>query len=156
LSVKQPDFRGRSDPASRTIALKTLLVLEDEWAVMKLLRYLLKQYRIIEATNAAQALQLFIERGRQVDLLLADLTLPTSSGVEVALLLRSEIPDLPVILTSGYPVSGWNDRDSSSLQRLGADRVAILEKPFRATVISNLVLDMVGPSRLEKVAVVQV
>ena len=39
-------------------------------------------------------------------------------------------PDLPVILTSGYPVSGWSDRDAAGLERLGPGPVAILQKPF--------------------------
>ena len=72
---------------SRKATMETLLVLEDESSVMKLVRHMLKQYNLIEAITAEQALHLFNERDRQVDLLLADVTLPTSSGIQVALLL---------------------------------------------------------------------
>jgi two-component system cell cycle sensor histidine kinase/response regulator CckA len=83
--------------------MKTLLVLEGEPDVMEFLRDVLRQYTVIEATNAEQALCLFREHGRQPDLLVADVTLPARSGIQVALLLRVAIPDLPVILLGGHP-----------------------------------------------------
>ena len=96
--------------------MKTLLLLDDEPAVIKLLRHVLK-YELIEATTAEQALRLFIGRDRQIDLLVADVSLPTSSGIQVALLLRLALPNLPVILASGYPVSAWSDRDFADMER---------------------------------------
>lgn len=123
--------------------MKTLLVLEDEPALRVLLRHLLKHYCLIEAATAEQALQLFNDHG-SVDLLLADVTLPTSSGIQVALLLRSEIPGLPVILTSGYPVSVWSKRDAADLERLGSSSLAIIQKPFQTQVLPNTVREMIG------------
>lgn len=122
--------------------MKTLLVLEDESSLMTLMRHMLKQYYLIEAISAEQALHLFGAHGRQVDLLIADVTLPKSSGIQVALLLRSKVPDLPVILTSGYPVKSWSDRDSADLERLGSNGVTIISKPFHATVLSNAVREL--------------
>jgi hypothetical protein len=40
--------------------------------MMMLLRHLLKPYSLIEAATAEQALRLFNENGRRIDLLLAD------------------------------------------------------------------------------------
>ena len=124
--------------------MKTLLVLEDEPVLMVLLRHLLKPYRLIEAATAEQALRLFNDHDRRIDLLLADVTLPASSGIQVALLLRSELPNLPVILTSGYPVSVWAERDAADLERLGSSSVAILQKPFKAQVLPNTIREMIG------------
>jgi CheY-like chemotaxis protein len=124
--------------------VKSLLVLEDEPAVMVLLGHMLKQYSLIEAATAEQALRLFEDHDRRIDLLLADVTLPTSSGIQVALLLRSEIPNLPVILTSGYPLSVWSERDAADLERLGSTSVAIVQKPFKAQVLPNTVREMIG------------
>jgi CheY-like chemotaxis protein len=124
--------------------MQTLLLLDDEPAVIKLLRHVLKQYNLIEAIGAEQALRLFIGHSGQIDLLLADVTLPTSSGIQVALLLRSETPDLPVILTSGYPVNDWCDRDLADLERLGSNSVSILQKPFRPQILWNAVCELIG------------
>src|SRR5450432_2721482 len=113
---------------------KTILLLEDESDVMEFLRHMLKEYSVIEAPTAEHALRLFTQHGRHVDLLIADVTLPKSSGIQVALLLRSEIPDLPVILTSCYPVSDWTGRDYTDLERLGP-RAALFQKPFEAQTL---------------------
>jgi CheY-like chemotaxis protein len=129
--------------------LRTILVLEDEPSVMKFMRLMLEPYSLIEASNAEQALRLFTDVGRNVDLLVADVTLPTSSGIQVALLLRLEIPDLPVILTSGYPVNDWSDCDLADLGRLGANSVAILPKPFQGKALSDAVGELLAP-RAEK------
>lgn len=114
------------------LTVKTILLLEDEPFLMELMRHMLKQYNVIECSTAEQALRLFSAHGRQVDLLVADVTLPASSGIEVALLLRSHLPNLPVILTSGNPVGNWSVRNTSNLERLGSSLLTILQKPFQA------------------------
>jgi DNA-binding response OmpR family regulator len=130
---------------------KTILLLEDEPALMKLLKHALRSYNLIEATTADEALRLFAERGRQVDLLIADVTLPTSSGLRVAFFLRSEIHSLPVILTSGYPVSNWSANDTADLQRLGSRAVEIILKPFAPRSLLDLVDNLLGASPPETV-----
>ena len=130
--------------------MKTLLVLDDESVLLKLLGAVLKKhYNIIEAATAEQALRLFNEHDRRVDLLLADVTLPTSSGIQVALLLRSEIPGLPVILTSGYPVGDWTDRDSAVLERLGSSSMAIIQKPFQSQILLKTIRALLGEPQTE-------
>jgi CheY-like chemotaxis protein len=126
--------------------MKTLLVLEDEPTLMRFVRHTLVQHNLLEAGTAEQALQLFVQHGRQVDLLLADVTLPTGSGLRVAFFLRSEIPTLPVILTSEYPVGSWNARASVDLHRLGKKSVRFIQKPFQAQALSNLVHELLGTS----------
>jgi two-component system cell cycle sensor histidine kinase/response regulator CckA len=123
--------------------VKLLLLLDDEPIVMNLLRSILGEYRLLEATTADESLRLFIDHGNQVDLLIADVTIPKRSGVQVALLLLSQLPGLPVILICGYPVGAWSDRDSADLKRLGSHLVTILEKPFRAQVLLNAVSELV-------------
>ena len=123
--------------------MKAILVLEDEPSLMKLLRHTLKDYRMIEATTAEEALMLFIDHDYLIDLLVADLTLPRKSGAQVAVHFRSKIPDLPVILTSGYPVSGWKERDSADLRRLGQP-VAVLQKPFTGHQLLDAIGDLTG------------
>jgi CheY-like chemotaxis protein len=75
--------------------VKTILVLEDEPLVMKLLWNVLKHYHVIEATTAEQALQIFAHRDSQVDLLVTDVRLPTLSGIQVALRIRLGLPEFP-------------------------------------------------------------
>jgi CheY-like chemotaxis protein len=128
---------------------KTILLLEDEPGLMKLLSHTLSSYDVIEAPTADEALRLFAERGHQVDLLIADVTLPNDSGLRVAFFLRNEIPNLPVILTSGYPLSNWNAKDAIDLQRLGPNGVAFLQKPFPSPELLHLVRQLLGTQSSE-------
>jgi response regulator RpfG family c-di-GMP phosphodiesterase len=124
--------------------VNVILLLEDDPLVMAYMRRILKQYKVIEAATAEEAFRLFNERGRQVDLLVANLTLPTSSGIEVALALRTELSNLPVIVTSGFPAGIWSRRNTAGLGRLGSDFVAIIEKPIQAQVFMNTVSRLLG------------
>ena len=123
-----------------------ILVLEDEAPVMRLLRHILKNYQVIEAATAEQALRHFGERQHQVDLLIADVNLPASSGIEVALRARSETPALPVILTSGYPVSGWGPGHAAEFERLGWAGVKVVQKPFLPRAILDAIRELADPS----------
>jgi two-component system, cell cycle sensor histidine kinase and response regulator CckA len=122
--------------------MKTVLLLEDELSIMKLLRQVLRQYCLVEAATAEEALMLFIDHDHKIDLLVADLTVSIRSGIQVALLLRTRLPALPVVLTSGYPVSDWNVQDSADLERLGSNSVTILQKPFSAKVLMSAVHEL--------------
>ena len=111
---------------------------------MTFLRQALERYTLLEATTAEEALRRFKDNQRGIGLLIADVSLPISSGIQVALLLRQENPDLPVILTSGYPVDNWSVREFIDLAKLGADSAKILRKPFQAQHLLNCVLESIG------------
>lgn len=140
---------ARAGLRRRSVTVKTILVLEDEPSLMNLLHRVLGRhgYAILEATSPEEAVRQFNDRGRKIDLLLADVGLPGISGVQVALLLRAELPELRVILTSGYPPNSWSVRDSGFLQRLGSDSVSVLLKPF----VPRTLLDRVS-GLLENIA----
>jgi DNA-binding NtrC family response regulator len=122
----------------------TILVLDDEPCVMQIMRLVLKQHFIVEATRAEEAIRMFHENAGRIDLLIADLTLPASSGLAVALCLQEEKPGLPVILTSGYPLSGWSIRDTRDLQKLEKGSFVILPKPFDFPLLRQSVRELTG------------
>ena len=125
--------------------MKTILVLEDEPSLVKLWRHALtlNGYAIWEAANAEDAIRRFlVDANRQIDLLLAGVTLPVSSGILVALLLRAEVPGLRVILTSGSPRTEWETQDTADLDRLGSDSVIVLQKPFKNQTLLNSVREL--------------
>jgi two-component system cell cycle sensor histidine kinase/response regulator CckA len=130
--------------------MKTILVFEEKPLAMTLLRHLLKQYSLIEATTAERALELFADHAHQIDLFITELMPSTSSGLEVALRLRSEAPSLPVILMSSYPVGYWSDWDSVHLQKLGLSSVVFLQKPIQPQVLSKTVRELVGAPQCEQ------
>jgi CheY-like chemotaxis protein len=126
----------------------TILVLEDEPIVTAAVRHILKQYLLLEANSAEEALGIFNARGHEIDLLLADVTLPTRSGTEVAVILRQHRPKLPVILMSGSSEDCWTELDAMNLRNLGQSSVTILLKPFWAQTLQRAVRDLVEGHRV--------
>lgn len=126
--------------------MKTILVLEDEPLLLNLMRSVLARrgYKVLLAARPEEAVRQFVDYHRQIDLLIADVVLPGGSGLQVALLLRSELAELSVILTSGYPRNSWNTRDSSDLLRLGPDSLSILLKPFTPKILLQTIGKWIG------------
>jgi two-component system KDP operon response regulator KdpE len=100
-----------------------VLVVEDEPQLMRFLRATLPAhgYRVLEATNGAQAL---VEaQTRQPDLVLLDLGLPDIDGVEVTRKLRGW-SSVPIVVVSAR----GQERDKVQALDAGADDY--LTKPF--------------------------
>jgi len=83
----------------------TLLLVEDEEIVRRPIGIYLRKlgYRVIEAANGNQAFSIWRQHREQIDLLYTDMVMPEGvTGLELADKLRSEKPQLKVIISSGY------------------------------------------------------
>jgi CheY-like chemotaxis protein len=100
---------------------ETILLVEDEPAVRQLFATALVRagYRVFEARNGQEALNVFDQHGESIDLLLTDMRMPYMGGAELAQHLRARRRTLKLLCVSGYP----NVRDSA----LTSD---FLAKPF--------------------------
>jgi PAS domain S-box-containing protein len=84
---------------------ETILVVEDEEPVRRLISDLLNEYgyKVRMASNGVEALKVWKDHGKNIDLLLTDVVMPQEiSGVNLADRLKAEKQDLKVIYTSGY------------------------------------------------------
>jgi len=84
---------------------ETILLVEDESAVRSLTRVILERhgYKVLDAVNGVEALNLWREHREAVSLLLTDLVMPAGlSGQQLARQIHAEKPDLKVVFTSGY------------------------------------------------------
>ena len=94
--------RLRALPAGHADAPKTILVVDDDANIRKLLRdeFESEQYDVREASNGREALELV----KQVkpDLLVLDVQMPEMNGLEVASILKSdpETKRLPIVIVS--------------------------------------------------------
>jgi signal transduction histidine kinase len=114
-----------------------LLVVDDDSDVREIARDMLAEMgaSVIEADGAAAAL-LHLRTGAGVDLVLADLTMPHVNGLELASEIAALLPDLPVVLMTGYGVSAANNA--------GSNIRATLQKPFRADTLGKLLAGVLG------------
>jgi PAS domain S-box-containing protein len=114
-----------------------LLVVDDDADVREIARDMLAEMGalVIEAESAAAAL-LHLRTGAEVDLVLADLTMPHVNGVGLAREIGALLPDLPVVLMTGYGASAASDA--------GSNIRATLQKPFRADTLGKLLAGVLG------------
>jgi two-component system, cell cycle sensor histidine kinase and response regulator CckA len=84
---------------------ETILLVEDEPAVRQLFSQALMRagYRVHEARNGNEAMQLFEQHGDSVDLVLTDMRMPFMGGTDLARELRSRRQTLKLLCISGYP-----------------------------------------------------
>ena len=121
-----PDERRNGRPASGTI-----LLVEDEIGVRQALQRILTAagYTVLPAADGADALELFVARKGDVDVLITDLVMPGIGGRELARQCGALREDLKVIYLSGYT------RDSLLSQETFEEGTEFIEKPFTRDAI---------------------
>ena len=104
-------------PEAATTAGRVLLV-DDQPEIRRLLRRSLVRagHSVVEAPDGRVAVEL--AQRLRFDVVISDVGMPDMSGVELLHALRQLDPDLPVVLTSGWPE-----------EPLSLDAFAYLEKP---------------------------
>jgi PAS domain S-box-containing protein len=82
----------------------TVLLVEDEEMVREIGATMLTHlgFRVIEAKDGVEAVEVFRQHQGQIRCVLSDLTMPRMDGWETLTALRRLSPDIPVILSSGY------------------------------------------------------
>lgn len=93
---------GTSQPANK----KRILVVDDETLIADTLTQILNEsgFEAITAYTAESALQL--AGAFQPDILMSDVLMPNTNGVELAISIRNRIPTAKILLFSGQPATG--------------------------------------------------
>jgi PAS domain S-box-containing protein len=126
----------RSGPV-RSRAGERVLLVEDE----PLVRYMMKRaleeagYGVIEAADAAEALEIARAMTEKVSLLLTDVIMPRMGGRELATRIRELIPGIRVLFTSGY-----TDGDIAQRGLLEPD-ASFIQKPVAPAALVQAVRD---------------
>jgi CheY-like chemotaxis protein len=105
----------------------TILLVDDEPLICGVGRRVLESsgYRVITASNGAQAVELYRIHQKDVNLVLLDVILPDQSGLEVLRSIRRLNGSARVLISSGYTTEG-GIRDT--LTETGA---GFIQKPYR-------------------------
>ena len=85
---------------------ETILLVDDEALVRRIGRTLLTKlgYEVLEAKDGIEALEICRTQQHGISLVLLDLTMPNLTGKETFAGIREILPDLPVLICSGYLV----------------------------------------------------
>jgi signal transduction histidine kinase len=110
-----------------------ILVVEDEPVVLVTSRKQLLSlgYEVITATNGQEALEIYRQRGDEINLVLSDMVMPKMGAVELYQALKAENPTVKMIVTSGYPL----DKDGAQMLRNGI--LDWLQKPFAIEALAE-------------------
>jgi two-component system, cell cycle sensor histidine kinase and response regulator CckA len=124
LEVSQTALPAK--PHTKSEARETVLVVEDDTGVARLVSELLRQsgYTVLEAKGSQEAVELVESHQGPLDLLLTDVVMPRMSGPELARVLVAARPGLKVVYTSGYAES------TVALHSESTEGMQFLAKPF--------------------------
>ncbi len=115
---------------------ETILLVEDDEGVRMLSRHVLQAqgYRVLEAVNGQEALDLCTAQREEIHLLVTDVVMPQLGGRELAELLLRQHPMLGVLFLSGY-----QDIAGAANNLMEAEHVAFLQKPFTPSALAATV-----------------
>lgn len=110
--------------------MATILFADDNDALRQALAFILEEQRheVIQVRTPMEALAVF-ESGAAIDLVISDVSLPSSADAGTLAQLRLHAAPLPLIYISGFPLA---EAASRYAMRPGAP---FLTKPFSATAL---------------------
>ena len=68
-------------------------------------------FSVLQAADAAEAVQVYEQSERTIDLLIADMVLPGRTGQQLGEDLRQRAPHLKILITSGYSADEYDIED---------------------------------------------
>jgi len=95
---------AEGSPLRTVDGIETVLLVDDEPGVRELVRKLLERhgYRVLAATDGADALAIEKQHDGPIDLLLTDVVMPALNGPDLAQRLVRRRPAMPVLYMSGF------------------------------------------------------
>jgi len=142
--AQRPDERAETE--RELGGAETILLVEDEDAVRNAARRILANqgYRVLEAFDGGEALELAELHGDAIDLLLTDVVMPRLSGRELVEQLLPLWPELPVLYMSGHT--------DEAVFPLGVPGHAtgFIQKPFTEASLTRRVRELLDAPRPEQ------
>ena len=122
-------FDGREGPL-------VILAVDDDALVLLNTTAMLEDlgHTVLEATSGNSALEM-IRRDGSIDLVITDQAMPHMTGSDLAVAIRRERPELPVILATGF----------AELPPGADERLPKLSKPFRQHQLADAIAKTVTP-----------
>lgn len=104
----------------------TALVVDDEDSIRIVAAAALRRFGFValECTNGREALEKFAQHEKEIRFAVVDMTMPVMDGPETIRRLRELVPTLPILITSGYHASAFEETYK------GDPRMVFLQKPF--------------------------
>lgn len=112
-----------------------ILVIDDEASICEITHQMLEMfgYRVLTATNGAEALVIYKSKVKDIDLVITDMMMPKMDGYQVIRELHTINPDVKIIASSGLVDS--QDTGKNNVNKPDA----YIEKPYTAEKLLEVV-----------------
>lgn len=140
-STKPLGKPSQSIPVAPVHYQATILLVEDETCVRRTVSQGLRRmgYRVLEAGNGPEAIKVWQEQSREIDLLFSDMVMPEGlSGLDLADNFKKEKAGLKVLISSGY------NAEITGRKWPGGGDFAFLPKPYQLDVLSKIVASLLS------------
>lgn len=138
----EADNEVENAPAASTPSKQaggTILLVDDEQMLRNMGELLLGMlgFSVITAENGREAVEIYRERGAEIDVILLDLIMPVMGGIEAYHELRKISSAIPIVICSGYSIE-------SVIGTIADDEHAgFMNKPYKPDVLRDVVMKMV-------------
>jgi len=133
-------FRNTAPPPRP--ATGRILLADDEPDVRAVVRAMLESlgYKVAEAGDGPEAVEIFRQRHAEIDLVLLDQRMPRMTGEAALAEMRMIAPGVRAILASGYDESGRIH------EIVAAGFGGFLQKPFRRQELGEKIAELLAPA----------
>ncbi|OQX16120.1 MAG: hypothetical protein BWK76_11965 [Desulfobulbaceae bacterium A2] len=125
-TVKTEHIRDENPLAPPPRGDDTILLVEDESAVLKMVQLMLETfgYSVLASSSPREAMRIASEKLGEIDLLITDVVMPEMTGRDLAEKLTSLYPELKCLFMSGYT------NNAVAHQGVLEEGVNFIQKPF--------------------------
>ena len=111
---------------------ETILFVDDEKSIIEVTKEILEilGYQVYVAASGHEAVNLYMEKKNEIDLVIQDMVMPGMNGLETFQALKIINPDIKAILSSGYVMN----QQIEAVMEQGCR--AFIQKPFRIEDLS--------------------
>jgi two-component system cell cycle sensor histidine kinase/response regulator CckA len=131
-------FEEKIIPAEAKKSTESVLIVDDQDMILAVARDMLKAlgYKVFTAQGGKEALAIYNENKKSIDVVILDMIMPSMSGGETFDKLKAINPDVRVILSSGYSING----QATEIMQRGCN--GFIQKPFNIKELSQKIREV--------------
>jgi PAS domain S-box-containing protein len=137
--VAEPEPEPIDEEESWSGEGRTVLLVDDEELVLNVGKRILERagFEVEAAADGLEALEISRRRGKEISVVILDLTMPRMAGNETYVELRKIYPEVPVILSTGHSTEDVTQRFDHQMDISG-----VLHKPYTVPQLLNLLKEV--------------
>lgn len=118
---------------------ETILLIEDDEDVRFMSALILKNcgYQVLEASNSEKALAILRNKGNEIALVISDIMMPGMNGKQFAEIINLMLPDLPVLLMTGYATETLGNKG------IITEHLNLMMKPLDFSLLRSTVRELI-------------